>query len=395
MFLVIKWNVYVVRLFLSLAWPLVSAFSLICMDSAFPSLLLTLVLLSRDGIIVRTSVQSQSCRSYAHFVVLNKRGKSGEEDEIGQIFQQGFRGVPQNHQSRNPPSSRSWQPELAHRSFPPAPFMEIHRSEPKPVSDMNQKLTLRRITASRQSFATAPVATLALDALPCWKEQRSPEEKTEVQGAGRRSVRLALQICFCSTGFADWFSKFASVVVYAWGGTLSGIEFASCLDMTGPVGQENFFHCSKCSECPIGVGVATPGHVLKNSHPCVEGAMHDDCPICFEKLKKSLEGYAVRFLKPSVPIAIEAGFELTSVAASPGFIPFSKTELRESSSELELEQDSCDPEFPESGEQERISPNESSYNGESPLINKRSEPLFSKSGGLVWAQTVSKEPKCI
>nr|GMD02706.1 hypothetical protein Iba_scaffold38875CG0020 [Ipomoea batatas] len=203
MFLVIKWNVYVVRLFLSLAWPLVSAFSLICMDSAFPSLLLTLVLLSRDGIIVRTSVQSQSCRSYAHFVVLNKRGKSGEEDEIGQIFQQGFRGVPQNHQSRNPPSSRSWQPELAHRSFPPAPFMEIHRSEPKPVSDLNQKLTLRRITASRQSFATAPVATLALDALPCWKEQRSPEEKTEVQGAGRRSVRLALQICFCSTGFAD------------------------------------------------------------------------------------------------------------------------------------------------------------------------------------------------
>nr|GMD75354.1 late blight resistance protein R1-A-like [Ipomoea batatas] len=116
----------------------------------------------------------------------------------------GFRGVPQNHQSRNPPSSRSWQPELAHRSFPPAPFMEIHRSEPKPVSDLNQKLTLRRITASRQSFATAPVATLALDALPCWKEQRSPEEKTEVQGAGRRSVRLALQICFCSTGFADW-----------------------------------------------------------------------------------------------------------------------------------------------------------------------------------------------
>nr|GMC77952.1 hypothetical protein Iba_chr03fCG3370 [Ipomoea batatas] len=132
------------------------------------------------------------------------------------------------------------------------------------------------------------------------------------------------------------------------------------------------------------------------------------------KLKKSLEGYAVRFLKPSVPIAIgnsipfspfleelisiaeiEAGFELTSVAANPGFIPFSKTELPESNSELELEQDSCDPEFPESGEQERISPNESSYNGESPLTNKRSEPLFSKSGGLVWAQTVSKEPKCI
>nr|GME05675.1 probable CCR4-associated factor 1 homolog 11 [Ipomoea batatas] len=44
---------------------------------------------------------------------------------------------------------------------------------------MNQKLTLSRTTASRRSFAIALAATIAIDALPCRKEQRSSEEKTE------------------------------------------------------------------------------------------------------------------------------------------------------------------------------------------------------------------------
>nr|GMD89944.1 probable E3 ubiquitin-protein ligase RZFP34 [Ipomoea batatas] len=39
-------------------------------------------------------------------------------------------------------------------------------------------------------------------------------------------------------------------------------------------GEENFFHCSKCGCCY--------SIILKNSHPCIEGAMHHDCPICFE-----------------------------------------------------------------------------------------------------------------
>ncbi|CAK9164525.1 unnamed protein product [Ilex paraguariensis] len=39
-------------------------------------------------------------------------------------------------------------------------------------------------------------------------------------------------------------------------------------------GRENFFHCYKC-RCCYSV-------LLKNSHPCVEGAMHHDCPVCFE-----------------------------------------------------------------------------------------------------------------
>ncbi|XP_072966663.1 probable E3 ubiquitin-protein ligase RZFP34 [Typha angustifolia] len=41
-------------------------------------------------------------------------------------------------------------------------------------------------------------------------------------------------------------------------------------------GRENFFHCYKCGCCY--------SIKLKNSHACVEGAMHHDCPVCFEYL---------------------------------------------------------------------------------------------------------------
>lgn len=44
-------------------------------------------------------------------------------------------------------------------------------------------------------------------------------------------------------------------------------------------GPENFFHCYKCGCCY--------SNLLKNSHPCVEGAMHHDCPVCFEFLFES------------------------------------------------------------------------------------------------------------
>ncbi|KAL5227385.1 hypothetical protein ABZP36_015650 [Zizania latifolia] len=50
-------------------------------------------------------------------------------------------------------------------------------------------------------------------------------------------------------------------------------------------GRENFFHCSKCGCCY--------SVVLKNSHACVEGAMHHDCPICFEYLFESTNDVSV------------------------------------------------------------------------------------------------------
>ncbi|WVZ20722.1 hypothetical protein V8G54_008044 [Vigna mungo] len=50
-------------------------------------------------------------------------------------------------------------------------------------------------------------------------------------------------------------------------------------------GCENVFHCYKCGCC-------YPTQ-MKNSHPCVEGAMHHDCPICFEYLFESVNDVLV------------------------------------------------------------------------------------------------------
>lgn len=50
-------------------------------------------------------------------------------------------------------------------------------------------------------------------------------------------------------------------------------------------GREKFFHCHKCGCCY--------SIVLKNCHPCVEGAMHHDCPVCFEYLFESRNDISV------------------------------------------------------------------------------------------------------
>ncbi|KAI3855032.1 hypothetical protein MKX03_018426 [Papaver bracteatum] len=50
-------------------------------------------------------------------------------------------------------------------------------------------------------------------------------------------------------------------------------------------GGENFFHCYKCGCCY--------SILLKNCHPCVEGAMHHDCPVCFEFLFESTDDISV------------------------------------------------------------------------------------------------------
>ncbi|XP_051152472.1 E3 ubiquitin-protein ligase RZFP34-like [Andrographis paniculata] len=41
-------------------------------------------------------------------------------------------------------------------------------------------------------------------------------------------------------------------------------------------GEENFFHCDRCECCY--------SNLLKDSHKCVERAMHHNCPVCFEYL---------------------------------------------------------------------------------------------------------------
>lgn len=41
-------------------------------------------------------------------------------------------------------------------------------------------------------------------------------------------------------------------------------------------GRENFFHCNGCGCCY--------SNLLKDSHTCIERAMHHNCPVCFEYL---------------------------------------------------------------------------------------------------------------
>eukprot|EP01018_Ginkgo_biloba_P022023 Gb_08580 [translate_table: standard] len=44
-------------------------------------------------------------------------------------------------------------------------------------------------------------------------------------------------------------------------------------------GRDNFFHCFRCGCCY--------SILLKDCHPCVERAMHHNCPVCFEFLFES------------------------------------------------------------------------------------------------------------
>ncbi|KAL3531423.1 hypothetical protein ACH5RR_010745 [Cinchona calisaya] len=47
-------------------------------------------------------------------------------------------------------------------------------------------------------------------------------------------------------------------------------------------GRENFFHCPKCGSC-YSIG-------LRDNHSCVENAMKNHCPICYEFLFDSVKG---------------------------------------------------------------------------------------------------------
>ena len=46
-------------------------------------------------------------------------------------------------------------------------------------------------------------------------------------------------------------------------------------------GRENYFHCSTCGSCYAAN--------LRNNHVCVERAMHQNCPVCFEFLFESVD----------------------------------------------------------------------------------------------------------
>ncbi|KAJ1418930.1 Zinc finger, RING-type [Sesbania bispinosa] len=69
------------------------------------------------------------------------------------------------------------------------------------------------------------------------------------------------------------FNRCAFTVVFVWG-DISAPNASSSMMITG--GEENFFHCNKCGCCY--------SSLLKDSHHCIEKAMHHNCPVCFEFL---------------------------------------------------------------------------------------------------------------
>ncbi|KAJ6381706.1 hypothetical protein OIU77_030390 [Salix suchowensis] len=50
-------------------------------------------------------------------------------------------------------------------------------------------------------------------------------------------------------------------------------------------GEENFFHCNRCGCCY--------SLFMKDSHNCVERAMHHNCPVCFEFLFETTKDITV------------------------------------------------------------------------------------------------------
>ncbi|WVZ55449.1 hypothetical protein U9M48_006109 [Paspalum notatum var. saurae] len=65
-------------------------------------------------------------------------------------------------------------------------------------------------------------------------------------------------------------------------------------------GAENFYHCEKCGCCYTSL--------LKDSHRCVDRAMHQNCPVCFEYLFDSPK--AVSVLNCGHTIHLECLYEM-------------------------------------------------------------------------------------
>ncbi|KAJ0977865.1 hypothetical protein J5N97_013339 [Dioscorea zingiberensis] len=78
-------------------------------------------------------------------------------------------------------------------------------------------------------------------------------------------------------------SKCASIVVYAWGDT--SVTHASS-SMTILQRNNTTARAVESAGCCY-------SNILKKSHPCVEGALHHDCPVCFEYLFESTNDVSV------------------------------------------------------------------------------------------------------
>ncbi|KAL5547204.1 hypothetical protein UlMin_006891 [Ulmus minor] len=73
-------------------------------------------------------------------------------------------------------------------------------------------------------------------------------------------------------------------------------------------GSQNFFHCHKCCCCY--------SILLKNSHPCVEGVMHHDCPVCFEFLFESRNNVTIMPCRQTIHTNLWEKFDM-EIASTP------------------------------------------------------------------------------
>ncbi|TVU35296.1 hypothetical protein EJB05_17180 [Eragrostis curvula] len=149
----------------------------------------------------------------------------------------------------------------------------------------------------RRCCIRAPCCNEVFDCRHCHNEVKN-SIKTDMLKRHELPRHEVQQVVCSLCGTEQRYDKYVSIAVCAWGSTsvkcanssmmMSQNSSITATDVgyVGKIGgRENFFHCSRCGCCY--------STVLKNCHACVEGAMHHDCPICFEYLFESTNDVSV------------------------------------------------------------------------------------------------------
>lgn len=106
-------------------------------------------------------------------------------------------------------------------------------------------------------------------------------------------------------------------------------------------GEENFFHCKTCGSCY--------NKELRNNHKCVERAMHQNCPVCFEFLFESTDPTTVLKCGHTIHTQCLKGLEEHVAAICPS-CPLCKASLGDYSAywaalDRQAQQNPCPPEY--------------------------------------------------
>uniref|UniRef100_A0A0E0NPM9 CHY-type domain-containing protein n=2 Tax=Oryza TaxID=4527 RepID=A0A0E0NPM9_ORYRU len=130
----------------------------------------------------------------------------------------------------------------------------------------------------RKCKIRAPCCGEIFDCRHCHNEAKdslevSISDRHEIPRHEIKLVGVPVQLSALSATKNRMYNRIAPIVGHAWV-NISAQNATFMMTITG--GAENFFHCDKCGCCY--------SYVLKDSHHCVERAMHHNCPVCFEYL---------------------------------------------------------------------------------------------------------------